>query len=151
MATFESTYTDTLTVRAPLGDAVAHFANLQTILAQTEDLETGTVDGDVVHFVLKAQEHTGIGTFKGDYRCRYVAEKEAVRWDTVGEGNTRQSGSATFEVVDAITTEVTYTERIAIDMDVPKLMAPVLGQIISPMLKHALAGFAKRMVKALEA
>ncbi len=149
MATFEGTYTDKLVVHADVNTARDHFANLETIVANTKDLEQADIDNDTIHFLLEAQEHTGIGTFQGKYSCRYAVTDGVLSWESVGDGNTRQSGRATFTAVDGGATEVDYTESIAIDMDVPKLMAPMLKPLIGPMLKHELSEYAKRMVKSL--
>lgn len=151
MATFESTYSETFTLPGSPEAVRAHFADLGTIIANTNDVESTDVDGDVVHFVLKAQEHMGIGTFQANYRCRYtVGDDGVLRWEPVGEGNSRQSGEATF-TAKGDATEVSYSESIAVDMDVPKMMAPMLKPVIGAVLSHELKEYAKRMQKAFSA
>jgi len=150
MATFDSTFTDTFTV--PVAPAVArdHFANPQTIIEHSNDVEEATVDGDVIHFTMKAQEHMGIGTFQSIYRCLYATTDNSVTWEPVGEGNTRQSGRAVF-AAKGDGTEVTYSETLSVDMDVPKMMAPMLKPVIGAVLSHEMKEYTKRMRKTLEA
>ena len=149
MATFESTFKDTFTV--PVAPTVAreHFADANTIIAHSNDVETATVEDDVIHFVMKAQEHMGIGTFQSDYRCRYTVDGDTLSWEPVGEGNTRQSGSARF-VAKGDGTEVEYSETLSVDMDVPKMMAPMLKPVIGAVLSHEMKEYTKRMRKALD-
>ncbi len=150
MATFESTYTNTFTVPVTLDTAKKHFADLPTIIANSNDVETATVDNDVIHFVMKAQEHVGIGTFQSDYRSKYTLDGNILSWAPVGEGNTRQSGTATF-VAKGESTEVAYSETLSVDMSVPKLMAPMLKPLIGAILSHEMKEYTTRMLKSLEA
>lgn len=149
MSRFEGKHTATVTVPAPLSAAIAHFANPQTIVAHSKDVESATVEGDTIHFVLEAQDH-GITKFQGRYSCKYTAEGNVVRWQTIGGGNTEQSGEATFETVDENTTQIAYNEQLAIDLDVPDMMAPMLKPVIAQVLSHELKGFLGRMTKTLE-
>lgn len=149
MATFESTYTHTFTVPVSLAVARDHFANPEVIIAHTQDVETATVEGDTIHFVMKAQEHMGISTFQPDYRSTYTVSGDVIRWAPKGEANTRQSGSATF-TARGDETEVVYSESVAIDMDVPKLMAPMLKPVIGAVLSHEIKEFTARMRKTLD-
>lgn len=151
MATFEGTYTDILTVPTSVGATREHFHNLAVIVANTKDLEKGEIIEDVVHFNLAAQDYPGIGTFEGRYACRYTVQASGtMTWEPVGEGNVRQSGSVSFEPDGNGGTRVNYSETVSIDMDVPAMMAPLLKPLIGPMLRHEIAEFAKRMVRALK-
>ncbi|MFT6234605.1 MAG: hypothetical protein ACJAZO_005128 [Myxococcota bacterium] len=149
MATFESTYTKTFTLPVDLDAAKKHFADLATVIANSNDVETATVDGDVVHFVMKAQEHVGIGTFQSDYHSKYTLSGNVLTWAPVGEGNTRQSGTATF-VANGESTEVAYSETLSVDMSVPKLMAPMLKPLIGAILSHEMKEYTARMIKSIE-
>lgn len=149
MARFEGNHSSTVTVTKPLAAAIAHFADPATVVANSEDVETAEIDGNTVHFVLKEQDH-GIAKFQGRYSCQYSADGNAVRWATIGDSNTVQSGEAVFEAIDADSTSITYSESLAIDLDVPDMMAPMLKPVVSQLLAHELKGFLKRMVKTLE-
>jgi hypothetical protein len=150
MAWFEGTHAQSLIVDAPLAAAKAHFANLAAIAANTSDLERFDIDGDVLHLVMKAQDHAGIAKFQGDYRSRYTTSGDTVRWEAVS-GNTKQSGEARFTRLSDNRTTLDYTETVAIDMDVPAMMAPMLRPLITQILAHEIKGFVGRMVKAVPA
>ena len=149
MAWFEGTHAQSLVLDAGLAAAKAHFADLQTIAANTGDLESHQVEGDVLHFVLKAQDHAGVVKFQGDYRCRYVLDGDVLRWTAQG-GNVEQSGEARFRALPDGKTALDYTETVKVDMDVPALMAPMLAPLIGPMLAHEVKGYVGRMVASLK-
>jgi hypothetical protein len=146
MTWFEGAHTETFTVPHDLETTRRHFSDPATIVRHTEGLQSHTIDGDVVHFVLAAQDH-GVVKFAGDYRCRYTLDGDTLRWEPAG-GNTKQSGQATFRAVDG-GTEVTYREDLEVDLDVNALMAPMLKLVMGPMLAHEAKEYVRRMVKAL--
>lgn len=148
MAWFEGTHAQSLVLNAGIDAAKAHFANLATIAANTGDLESHQVEGDVLHFVLKAQDHAGVVKFQGDYRCRYTLEGDTLRWTPTG-GNVQQSGEARFKALPDGKTALDYTETVKVDMDVPALMAPMLAPLIGPMLAHEVKGYVGRMAASL--
>jgi uncharacterized membrane protein len=151
MAWFEGTHTEAVTVGSDLSRVQAHFADLEAIIRHSSDVESAETEGDVVHFVLEPQDH-GIVKFQGKYSCRYqVADDGAVRWETVGEGNTDQSGEARFTTLPEGGTRVDYRETVKIDLDVPAMMAPVLKPLIGQVLARAIKGYLRRMVADLEA
>lgn len=149
MAWFEGTHAQSLVLNADLATAKAHFANLATIAANTGDLDRHQIEGDLLHFVLKAQDHAGVVKFQGDYRCRYTVEGDTVRWTPAG-GNVQQSGEARFKPLPDGKTALDYTETVKIDMDVPAMMAPMLSPLIGPMLTHEIKGFVGRMAGSLK-
>jgi hypothetical protein len=146
MPWFEGTHEETFVVARHIDVTKAHFADPATIAANTEHLERFEVQGDVVHFVLKLQDH-GVVKFKADYSCRYQLEGSTVRWSSAG-GNTDQSGEAHFRVVED-GTEVRYRETIKVDLDINAMMAPMLKPLMGPMLAHEIKEYVKRMKKAL--
>ena len=150
MSRFEGSHTTTVTVTKPISAAIAHFADPETIVGHSENVASANVEGDTVHFVLTEQDH-GITKFEGRYSCRYTADGNIVKWQTVGEGNFVQSGQATFTELDGGKTEIAYTEDLGIDLDVPAMMAPMLKPVISQVLAHEAKGFLGRMIKTLEA
>lgn len=148
MAWFEGTHAQSLVLDAGLDAAKAHFSSLAKIAANTGDLERHQIEGDILHFVLKAQDHAGVVKFQGDYRCRYTLDGDTLRWGPAG-GNVQQSGEARFKALPDGKTALDYTETVKIDMDVPALMAPMLAPLIGPMLAHEIKGFVSRMVGSL--
>jgi hypothetical protein len=146
MPWFEGSHTETFTVPADLASTKAHFADVDTIAANTEHLASHSVDGDVVHFVLEEQNHQVV-VFTGDYKCRYVLDGDTLVWTSEG-GNTDQSGQATFRAVDG-GTEVAYSETVKVDLDVNAMMAPMLKPLMGPMIGHEIKEYLKRMRKAL--
>lgn len=146
MAWFEGTHTETRTIAASPAAVLAHFADPAAILAQTKNLESSDVDGDVIHFVIKEEDH-GVVKFKADYRCRYATGDDRVTWTAV-DGNLLQSGEARVEA-DGAGSKLTYTETLKIDLGVPAMMAPMLQPMIGPMLAGEAKEYVKRMVAAL--
>lgn len=146
MAWFEGSYEHTVVVPGSVDKVAKHFADLSTIIAQTSDVERSNIEGDVIHFVLKAQDHAGIAKFQGDYRCRYTLSGDTLRWETL-EGNTQSSGTAKFTASGA-DTSVDYRETVKIDMDVPAMMAPMLRPLITQVLAHEIKGYVNRMIKS---
>jgi len=148
MAWFEGTHTDSFTVPTDLDTTRRHFSDLPTIVAQTEGLESHSIDGGTVHFVLALQDH-GVVKFKGDYKCTYVLDGDKLEWTSAG-GNTEQSGKIQFRAADS-GTQVEYSETVRIDLDVASVMATMLKPVMGPMLAHEIKGFVKRMTKSLPA
>jgi hypothetical protein len=146
VAWFEGSHSETFVVPRDLETTKAHFSNLGTIAAHTDSLERHAVEGEIIHFVLKLQDH-GVVKFTGNYRCRYTLTGDTLRWTPEG-GNTKQSGEAVFRTV-AGGTEVVYREDLAVDLDVNALMAPMLGMVMGPMLAHEAKEYVRRMVKSL--
>lgn len=148
MAWFEGTHTQSLVLDVGVDAAKAHFGDLAAIAAATNDLLRHEIDGDVLHFVLKPQDHVGVVKFQGDFRCRYTRDGDTIRWATI-DGNVNQAGEARFEARPDGKTALQYAETVKVDMDVPGLMAPMLGQLIGPMLAYEIKGFLGRMLAAL--
>ncbi len=146
MARFEGKHSERVIVDAPLPAVRDHFASLEATLAATGDIERSAIDGDTIHYVLKAQD-LGVVKFQSDFRCRYTLEGDELRWATV-EGNTHQQGRARFSASEA-GTAIDFEEQIAVDMDVPKMMAGMLKPVVAQVLAHEVKGFLGRMVKSV--
>lgn len=146
MAWFEGTHSETRDLDVSVEAAAAHFADTAAVVAASKDLESTTIDGDVIHFVLKEEDH-GVMKFKGDYRCKYVRDGSVVRWETL-EGNLDQSGEARFEPAgDGC--KMHYTETVKVDIEVPAMMRPVLKPVISALMTNGIKDFVKAMSKSL--
>lgn len=146
MPWFEGTHTETRDLPVSADVAAAHFADPAAIVAATKDVERADIDGEVVHFLLKEEDH-GVMKFQGDYRCRYTRDGNVVRWETL-EGNTDQSGEARFEPKgDGCVLH--YTETVKVDLQVPKMMAPMIKPVISALLANTITDFVKAMARSL--
>ena len=149
MAEFQGTHSDTFRVPTDLEAAKRHFSSLSTIIANSSDVESANEEGDIIHFVLKPQDH-GVMKFQGKYSCRYFfSGDDTLRWETVGDGNTDQSGEAIFRAVSDGETEIAYRENLKVDMEVPSVMAPMLKPVISQVLSHEMKAYLGRMKKTL--
>lgn len=146
MPWFEGSHAEKRTVAAPLDAVRAHFADPNTILAHTKDVESGTVDDRTIHFVMKEEDH-GIMKFQADFRCTYTLDGDVLSWET-HEGNLKQTGTATF-AADGAGTVVDYTEKVEVDLGVPAMAAPMLKPVIGAMLSSEIKGFFDRMAKSV--
>lgn len=146
MPWFEGTHTETRALAASPAAALAHFAAPSAILAATKNVESSSVDGGVIHFVLKEEDH-GVVKFKANYRCKYTVDGNRLTWTTL-EGNLQSSGEARFDA-DGAGSKMTYTETIKVDLGVPGMMAPMLQPMIGPMLAHEAKDYVKKMAGSL--
>jgi carbon monoxide dehydrogenase subunit G len=147
MPWFEGTHTETRALSVPPDAARAHFADRAMIVAQTPSAESATVDGETIHFVMKPEDH-GVVKFQGRFSCRYWLDDGVLRWETAEGSNMTQRGEARFEPAGA-GTELRYIETVALDLDVPSMMAPMLRPVISAMVASEIKDFVKRMAAAL--
>ena len=143
MPWFEGTHTESRTVAKPIDAVRAACASPDRILANTKNIEASSVDDGVIHFVMKEEDH-GVVKFKGEFRCRYTLDGNTLRWETVGDGNMKQSGEATFSD-DGGETKVDYTETVEVDLPVPGMMAPMLKPVISALLANEIKEYVKRV------
>lgn len=147
MPWFEGTHSESRPLPLPPEAAVAHFADLEAIVAATKGVESSDVDGRTVHFSLEEEDH-GVVKFKGDFRCTYEADGNTLRWATAEGANVEQSGEARFVPASGGCT-ITYTETVRVDLGVPAMMAPMLKPMIGPVLAKEIKGYLDRMVDAL--
>lgn len=147
MPWFEGTHTESRTVDAAPEAVRNHFANLDTIVAHTKDVESGNIDGRTVHFVLKEENHAGVLTFQANFKCTYVLDGDTLTW-TSADGNMDQAGKATF-TADGSGTKIDYTETVKVNLDVPAMMSPMLKPVFSAMASQEVAAFVKRMCASL--
>ncbi|MCB9685548.1 MAG: hypothetical protein H6735_10950 [Alphaproteobacteria bacterium] len=147
MGWFEGTYTETLTLAVPAAVARAHFADPAAIVAATKAVERSEIDGGRIHFVI-AEENHGVVKFQADYTCTYTLDGDTVRWSTDRGCNCQQSGTA--RVVEAGSgCTLTYSETIAVDLPVPRLMAPAVRPLVGPMIAKEIGAYLKRLVATL--
>lgn len=146
MAWMEGTHEETRTLTVPPEVAAAHFASLDAIVAATKGVESSTIDGTTIHFVLEEEDH-GVAKFKADYRCTYEQDGLVVKWRPAG-GNIEQSGSATFTATDEGCT-VHYQESLRIDLPIPGMMAPVVRPLVGPLVAKEIKGYLDRITASL--
>ncbi len=147
MAWFEGTHSESRTLPVTPDAARAHFSDPSRIVAHTKDYESADIDGETIHFVMKLEDH-GVVKFQGRFACSYRLEDGVLRWTTTEGGNMVQQGEATFTESDG-RTELSYTETVKIDLDVPAMMAPMLQPVIGAMVASEIKDFVNRMTKAL--
>lgn len=150
MARFEAEFSTQLTIPHPVDTVRAHFADLETIATQSNEVERWErVDEHTLHFLLEKQNLT-FAQFQGDYTARYELADGVLRWHSPVEGeNMGQSGEARFEATPAGHTQLTYTERLFAEMPVPAIIAAGLKPVVAGALRSEMEGYVKRMVEAL--
>lgn len=147
MPWFEGTHTESRTVTASPEAVRDHFADLATIVANTKDVESSSIDDRTIHFVMKEENHAGVLTFQANFKCTYELEGDTLSWST-REGNLNQSGTATF-AADGDGTRLDYTETVKLDLDIPSMMAPMLKPVIGAMVANEMKDFVKRMASSV--
>lgn len=152
MATFQGDFRETFTTSATPLHARNTFGDLDTIIENYGALESGTKkDNETVTFLLTEQNH-GVTKFQGNYTCRYTfPNDETLVWETLGtDGNIQASGTATFKANAAGTTEIDYHGKLALDMNLNKMMAGMLKPVVGQMIAHEMKEYVKRMITAAE-
>lgn len=152
MTRFEGHYDQTHTVSAPPEVVLAQFLDLDQIIEHFGDLDSADrVDENTLTFHLKEQNH-GVFTFKGLYTCRYLADGDVgVKWASEGEGNVETKGHLTVAPGDAAgTTRLHYVADMALEIDVNKMLAPMLKPVVEAIIPHQMGDYVKRMIKGAE-
>ena len=152
MPRFVSDFRETFTTSASAEVAHRAFGDLDVLIANYGDLERADKhDERTVEYLLKEANH-GVTTFQGHYTCRYdYTDDHTVTWTTTSEGsNIVASGTARFTATPN-GASIDYDARIELEMDIPRLMAPMLKPVISQVAAHEMKQFVKRMIRAAEA
>lgn len=152
MAKFAGEHATVLTVRAPLARTVAGFSDLDRIVRCYGVLERSEkADAETLRFWLLPKSQRGI-SFKGHYGCRYrMVTPSRLEWSTVGAGNMWSTGHATFETLDAGRTTVRYTQRMEVEMELSRLLAPIASPIVAHEMREGIRAYLERMVASIEA
>jgi carbon monoxide dehydrogenase subunit G len=154
MARFEGTFHDIFTVRAAPEAVLAQFLDLDQIVAHYGDLDSAErLDPETLRFLLKNQNH-GIFSFQGSYACRYRrASDTSTTWASEGEGgNVFTSGRASVAPGDEPgTTKLDYQADMALEIEVNKMLAPVLDPVVKASIAQQMRAYVKRMIQAVEA
>lgn len=152
MARFSGEHSAVLMVKAPLARVASGFSDLDRIVRCYGVLERSErVDGETLRFWLMPKSQRGI-SFKGNYSCRYqLVTPTKLVWSTVGTGNMWSTGSATFEAVDAARTRVTYAQKMEVEMEISRLLAPIASPIVGHEMREGIRAYLDRMVASIEA
>ena len=151
MAIFHGDFHETFTTSASPLKARNTFGNLDTIITHYGELESGDkLDDNTVKFLLKEQNH-GISKFQGTYTCRYTfPDEQTLVWETIGsDGNIQAEGKAIFKA-GSEGTEIDYHGKLAIEMNINKMMAGMLKPVVGQMINHEMRAYVKRMIVAAE-
>lgn len=151
MARFSGEHTAVLVVKAPLAHVAAGFSDLERIVRCYGVLEKSErVDGETLRFWLMPKTQRGI-SFKGNYSCRYqLLTPVRLVWSTVGTGNMWSTGSAQFEAVDGGRTRVTYAQKMEVEMELSRLLAPIASPIVAHEMREGIRAYLDRMVASIE-
>lgn len=154
MATFKGSFHDEFTVAAPPEAVLAQFLDLDQIVEHYGDLEsTERLDDHTIRFLLTNQNH-GVFSFQGRYDCRYErADDRTTVWTSQGDdGNVHTSGKATVAPgSEPGTTRLDYQADMALDIEVNKMLAPVLEPVVKASIGQQMRAYVKRMISAVEA
>lgn len=149
MPRFSGEYRETFTVDAPIDRVKAHFADLPTIAANYGGLAGHEIhDAHEITFVLEPKSEKGV-TFNGRYRGRYeFTSPDTLEWRTVDTKNMWSSGRARFVAVGD-RTRVEFSQHVETEMEVNRLLAKLIGPIVSREINAGTKGYLERMRRSL--
>lgn len=150
MAKYSGEYAETFTVDVPMEKAKTHFSDLKTIAKYYGKVAEWKIQKNNT-LKLELEPRTEIGvTFEGRHSIRYTfADDHELEWKSVGDGNMKSKGSATFKAVGKKKTEIKYFDSVECDMDVNFFVAPIIGPVVSRQIRDGIKDYIKRMRKAL--
>lgn len=149
MTTFSGTVTETFTTPHPPEVVASHFADPAAMVAATDGVESHEiVDAHTVRLTLKGQS-AGKISFQPAYTVRLTRDGLTVRWETT-EGNLDNAGSVTVSA-KGDGSEVAFTETIAFDLPVPKLMRRMVQPMVNKALEPGIRGYLSAMKASLGA
>ncbi|MFA6242086.1 MAG: hypothetical protein WC655_14220 [Candidatus Hydrogenedentales bacterium] len=150
MARYSGEYTETFTLAVPIESAKAHFSDLETIATNYGDVKQWKkVRSDTLKLTLEPRTEIGV-TFNGEHSCKWTfTSDDVLEWKSVGKGNMRSQGIATFTSLGKKKTRVEYTERMECDMDVNFLVARLIGPIVSRQIRDGVKSYLDRMREAM--
>jgi len=150
MTWIEGTADREYVVARPYDEVVDFFADPAEFKSAMVDLESAErVDDDTWRWTLEQKGAKGI-SFQGKYTVRYDRDGDIVTWETVGDGNMRSEGKATFEELDDDRTRVHYHSEMAADLPIPGLMAKAFNKIIAREVKKGVESFLDNAKQQLE-
>jgi carbon monoxide dehydrogenase subunit G len=152
MARYAGEHTETFTVNVPLGVAKAHFGNLDNIARCYGDVKSAKKLAKPGTLKLTLNPKTEIGvTFNGEHTCRWeFTDEHTLKWGSNGKGNIVSKGKATFTPSGKKKTKITYTEQMALDMEVAFLLRALIGPIVSRQIRDGVKDYLERMRDLLE-
>jgi uncharacterized membrane protein len=141
MAKVEATETSTFTAPVPMEQAHAFFFFPDQIRRARTDLASFTLESEHrVRWILHEKREKGVA-FSGDYTVEYRSPRpDLITWQSVA-GNIDVKGEVRLRKVGERSTEIIYTETIAPDLPIPKLMATVFKPIVSRNVRQGISDF----------
>jgi hypothetical protein len=147
VARFTSELDETFHSQASVERLRDHFADLDAIIANYGHLERAERLGDrTVRFTLPPKNH-GVTQFDGCYTCEWThVDASTIRWKTIGTDNNMWSdGEATFTTQGG-RTAMRYRHTIAIELSVNRMLAKMVGGVVSEVTRRELRAYVKRML-----
>ncbi len=139
------------TIDAPLADVADYFSNPKRFHECVDEVESiEQVDDHTWAWTLEEMSAKGVG-FQGHYEVQYDRGDARVTWTTVGDGNMRSEGEATFEAIGDERTRVEYEETIAAEVSIPSLMGSALEPIVARQIRKGINSFLDCAQRRLEA
>jgi uncharacterized membrane protein len=150
MARYSGEYSDTFVVDVPVEKAKAHFGDLKIIAEHYGRVaEWKILKNNTLKLVLDPRTEIGV-TFEGWLSIRYTfPDDHELEWKSVGQGNMKSKGAATFKARGKNKTEIKYIDSIECDMKVNFLVAPIIGPIVSRHIREDIRDYLNRMREAL--
>ena len=150
MARYSGEYSETFTVDVPIEKARTHFGDLETIAKHYGGVvEWKILKNNTLKLVLEPRTEIGV-TFEGWHSIRYTfSDDHELEWKSVGKGNMKCKGAATFKARGKKKTEIKYIDSVECDMAVNFLVAPIIGPVVSRHIREGIRDYLKRMRKGL--
>ncbi len=151
MAKFKGHFHATYAVDAPLEATRNHLADLDAVVAHYGDtLERGEPRGDGVLALWLREQNYGVTRYRGHYVCRWeVVDPHTVRWRTEPGHNLDSSGTAKFSALPDGRTRMDYDITLVLDIDVGRLLAGVIGGIVSQAVAREARAYVERLVASV--
>jgi hypothetical protein len=148
MAKVEAHETATFVAPVPIERARDLFYFPDQLRHARRDLASYTLeDAHRIRWILHEKREKGV-TFQGDYTVAYDSPRpDLITWRSVA-GNMDVKGEVRLRALAPNSTEVTYSETVAPDLPIPKLMATVFKPIVARNVREGISEFIGQ-VKAL--
>lgn len=152
---YQGEFSETFQVAASPDRVRQQFLDLDQVIAHYGDLDSADrVDDQTLRFVL-TEQNQGVFTFQGRYDCRYQPQgDDGVSWDSVptDDANIETTGKLTVREGDSPGSSVLdYSASMTLDIEVNKMLAPMLKPVVEAAIAHQMKDYVKRMLAAAEA
>lgn len=150
MATYSGQYSETFTIDVPIDKAKAHFSNLDMIAQNYGGVKSyKKLRNNTLKLVLEPRQELGV-TFNGQHSCKWEFTSDNVlEWESVGKGNMRSKGVATFTALGKKKTRIAYKEQMECEMEVNFLLSKLIGPVVSRQIRDGVRDYLQRMRESL--